>query len=106
MINKMKDVTVDMIVSFRDIENRCLESYPCQHGPFEILLKDGRITRAKFNSYEIGAILEALKEIGIKHVDCEHFSSYFPSGITAIRSEPADVLLNEAFTPFHQRCII
>lgn len=44
-----------MIARFNNIENRYIQSYPCQNGPFEILLKDGRITGSKFNSYGIGS---------------------------------------------------
>ena len=91
-------ITADMIKSFTDIDGRCLESYPCQHGPFEVELKDGRKVSAYLNANDIYSVLKALKDIGIDHKNWNHFSVYSNIGIIGWEIRPADVILTEIFT--------
>lgn len=69
-------VFVGMIRSFTDITGRCRGSFPCRHGPFEIILKDGRIANAQLKTSEIFSILKSLRRVGIDHKDWSHFSGY------------------------------
>lgn len=49
-------ITADMIQSFRDIKGTCFESSPCQHGPFEVELKDGRKVSSLLKTIDIYSI--------------------------------------------------
>jgi len=73
---KATAVTVDMIKSFSDIDKFCMESYPCQHGRFEVELKDGRKVVSNLSSIDVYSILNGLKENGVQHKDWNHFSCY------------------------------
>ena len=90
-------ITADMIKSFRDIEGFCLESYPCQHGSFEVELKDGRKVSAHLGANDIYSVLKALKDIGISHKDWSHFSGYSTLGEMGWQIRPANEILTQIF---------
>lgn len=90
-------ITVDMIKSFTDVKGYCMESYPCQHGPFEVELKDGRKVSAQLGVNDIYSILKGLKDIGINHTDWNHFSKYKNIEERGQKIRPADEILTEIF---------
>ncbi len=93
----MLDVTVDMIESFKDIEGYCSESDPCKHGPFEIVLKDGRTCAAGLRSNDIYSILKGLQDIGVENENWSHFKEYSHLGEYGWTIRPASAILTEIF---------
>lgn len=93
----MEAVTVEDIQSFEDIEGFCQESYPCQHGPFKIVLKDKRTVSADLGPNDIYSILKGLKDIGVENPNWNHFSGYANLGKRGWTIRPANEILTKVF---------
>lgn len=90
-------ITVSMIKSFKDTGGYCAQSYPCQHGPFEVELHDGRKVSAYLGANDIYSVLKALKDIGVTHKDWSHFSCYSNIGKLGWKIRPANEILTQIF---------
>ena len=90
-------IKADMIKSFTDIHRFCRTSYPCQHGPFEVELKDGRKVSADLRANDIYSVLKALKDIGVDHKDWNHFSRYSTLGESGWTIRPGNEVITQIF---------
>lgn len=90
-------VTVNMIETFIDKGGYCFFSYPCIHGEFEITLKDGRCSKARFTAVEVYVILKDLYEIGIVNENWSHFSKYSKLANSEWNTKSSTELLSNNF---------
>jgi hypothetical protein len=90
-------VTVDMIETFIDKGGYCFFSYPCIHGEFEITLKDGRRSKARFTSVEVYVILQDLYNMGTVNENWSHFSKYSELAKSEWNTKSSTELLSHIF---------
>jgi hypothetical protein len=95
--SRLQSLTADMIKPFTDIGEFCREPYPCQHGPFEVELKDGRKVSVHLGANDIYSVLKALKDIGVAHKDWCHFSDYSTLGDMGWEIRPGNEVLTQIF---------
>ena len=90
-------ITVSMIKSFTDKGDYCIKSYPCQHGPFEVILKDGRKASKYLDASDVYSIMYQLYNMGVVHKSWHHFSEYAILKTLGWHIRPANEILTQMF---------
>lgn len=102
LCSPLPSVTVDQISSVKDLRGTCQKSYPCQHGPIEIVLHNGERVCKRVASPDIYVLLKAMKEaqLEIDEGMWQHFSCYEKIEDQGLdwRFKEAQTILTELFS--------